>query len=60
VEDYCVNFAMAYLLNIWSEYFFGALLYLIHVWKIAAAWNKEEKWDNKYMITCKRLRFVRW
>jgi hypothetical protein len=34
---------MAYLLDIRSEDFFWALLYLIHVWKIAAARNKEEK-----------------
>jgi hypothetical protein len=38
-----VNFEMAYLLNIRREDFFGALLYLIHVWKIAAARNKEQK-----------------
>ena len=42
-DDYFVNFAMAYLLDIRSEDFFGALLYLIHVWKIAATRNKEEK-----------------
>ena len=34
---------MAYLLDIRSEDFFRTLLYLIHVWKIAAARNKEEK-----------------
>jgi len=34
---------MAYLLDIRSEDFFRALLYLIHVWKIAAARNKDEK-----------------
>jgi hypothetical protein len=38
---------VAYLLDIRSEDFFRALLCLIHVWKIAAARNKEEKKEIK-------------